>query len=1144
MKMKIIKLQLLTSALLCAVTSFLPAQEITIVNPLVENRIAPVGIDAPQPRFSWQLQGGATGLRQTAFQLQVKAGADDGKSMWDTGWVGSDQSHLVAYAGQPLLSSSPYTWRVRIKNETGEESPWSTPARWVTGYFDASKELTADWIGYDAPAADAPGEDALDVSQAKWICHPDFKPRERSEVWYRKSLELTDETERVFVSMELNQTGQLSVNGVELLQGGRFGVVNYLDIMPWIKPGKNEIIFRAFDEEFQDHPGLIAAIRVGTKGGTPTQMFTDESWEARDANSTAWVPVKVLGAPGDPNSTGQGQGTLFSPDDSLNVYSPPTVYLRKELELTKPIRFAVFHGTAEGLYDLHVNGKRLTETGFQPGWTQYDKFISYVSTDVTQALTAGANTIGAVLADGWFRGNLLWMGREKFGKKIRFSGQLEVEYQDGNRETFRTDPTWKAAHGAIRQSDILNGEVYDARLEQVGWDKPGFADDAWQAVVAEPRSGRISPSVTVDVGASVRALMDAGEPISATSSLAGKDPIKGVRKSLIVTYRQNGKEETAETDEPNLWVSPPGLRGADVISATYGKHPVDAMIQRAHPTDPVALGGELKPIAITQPKPGIHVFDLGQNFAGWARLKVRGTPGQSIYMRFAEDLKPDGTIYTDNLRSINPADRYICKGGGEETWEPRFTYHGFRYVEVIGLTEKPSAETLTGIVAHSSGPITSTFDSSSPMLNRLYKNIQWSQLSNFFETMTDCPQRDERFGWTGDAWFFMASSAYNQNGASFFTKWFLDCVSTQNNYNGNIRDGAPGYSPGTGNAQIDWTAALIVTPWTIWQRYGDTRPIVQNYDALRFYMTQWEKMPLLTEWEDKPEATSYQIIGDWVAIEQGTTREFIGRVLGYMLSNYMADFARIVGNKDDEKTFTDLAASYRSEVIEKHIKPDGTVDGDTQCAYAYVTNLGIYNPDQEAAIRSKFEQRMAADGHSVKTGFHGTGNLLQGLTKIGLKTDAGQTILNERSPSWGAMIQRGATTIWERWEGKDDDGNYFNPNMNSFNHYTFGGCGEWMMGDLIGLRPYAPGFKTVLVEPAFIPGLNHADGSFESPYGKISNKWKRSGGQITMRLSIPPNSDAQVVLPTNAKSVTFQGKKISGTKFKTGSGIFIFQWVE
>ncbi len=1025
----------------------------------VEHRVEPVGLDAANPRFSWKLIGDRQGLQQTAYQLRVTteskhsnvavgrkgSGSDspDGSRrsaltsvVWDSGWVQSEQSHLVPYAGQPLASSSKYRWQVRIKDDQDVESDWSKPADWVSGLLKPASEFTAKWIGFDGLSTEVPhGNQWFALKKAQWVCHPSQKAKKDLIADYRTSIEIPADAVSATVAMECNFSGQLSVNGAELLQGGRMGLPSYLDIAPWIKPGKNQISVHVNECNHRDHAGLLVEVRVERKNGKIERFFSDRSWEVKQARDKKWNPVRVLGYPGEKNTTGQGKGTLHLPKFGSSVFSPPAVFVRKVINLKQRVRFAVFHGTAQGLYDLHINGQRISPAGFQPGWTQFEKHTSYVSFDVTPALQSGANALGAILGDGWFRGNLLWSGRERFGDQIRFAGQLEVEYMDGSRETFLTDKSWRASFGPILQSDIMNGEIYDARREAVGWSRTGFDDSKW-------------------------------EPVSVTK---------------------------------------PQLNG---------------FVLRSHPTDPVRPELELKPQSIKEPKPGIYVIDFGQNFAGWTRLQVSGAKGQTIYQRFGEDINADGTVYTANLRGINSADRYICRGGGNEMWQPTFTYHGFRYVEIHGLRAAPTSETLTGIVAHSGGPITSSFDSSSSMLNRLYKNIQWSQRSNYFETMTDCPQRDERYGWTGDAWFFLASSAYNQNAASFFHKWFEDCVDTQNPKSGNISNGAPGNKPGAGNASLDWSAAMMVTPWTLWQRYGDTRAIEEHYDDLRLYMTQWEK--LIDQLSDRPargKGGKYKIIGDWVSIEKGTSKEFVGRILGWKLSRMMVDFAAIVGNTQDEKSFAALAQRYRNQILDLHLQADGKVTGDTQCAYAYVARLGLFEPKQEKRLRQQFHKRMETDQFTVRTGFHGTGQLLQGLTEIGLVDDAARTILNEKGPGWGAMVTRGATTIWEHWDGKKADGSFYPPKMNSFNHYTFGGCGEWMMSYLVGLKPESPGFKTIRVQPVIIPGLKFAEGSFESPYGAISNRWQRDGDTVQMQLVVPPNSSARVILPSGETTV-------------------------
>lgn len=1043
---------------------------------LVEHRVNPVGIDVNAPRFSWKLSGNEKELRQTAYKIQVQRNNSNFEVLvnsldWNTEWITSDHSHLVEYKGKPLQSSSLYFWRVRIKNQQGKISEWSDPAQWITGMIDTKNELKADWIGFDEQYPTTPkGIEWFDIDSAQWIANPNAKKNVDAVSSYFSNFEIPQNVKRVMVGMEGNFSVRCFINGIEVLQGGRPDhIPSYLDITEYVKTGSNFIAFHVNECHNKFHTGVIASIRIENTKGEISKVYTDSTWKVtsqkldlwdlKNYKSNVWEPVNVLGKPSAPNTTGQGPEKLFHPIFDSKVFSPPVVYLRKEFAIEKKIQFAVFHGTAQGIFDFYMNGKRISNTGFQPGYTQFDRVIDYVSFDVTQTVKNGTNAIGIALADGWYRGILLWFGREQFGKTTRFSGQLEIQYADGTQQTIKTDNTWKASFGPILQSDIMNGEIYDARLEQDGWNSAKFDDKSWKPVVVQNRTN-------------------------------------------------------------------------------------DTFIQRQHLTEAVTISHELKTTKITEPKPSVYVIDFGQNFAGWVRLKVKESAGKSVYLRFAEDLNPNGTIYTDNLRGANPGDLYICKGNTEEVWEPRFTYHGFRYVQILGLSQKPTLETLTGIVAHSGGPITSTFSCSLPMLDRLYKNVLWSQRSNYFETMTDCPQRDERYGWVGDAHFFMATSAYNQNGASFFNKWFNDCVNTQNIKTGNISNGAPGYKPGAGNSQLDWSAAMMITPNIILRRYGDMQPIIDNYEALRKYMTQWEKFAKQVNEAKKSGKKPYSIIGDWVSIEKGTTKEFIGRIMGYILSIQMVEFAKITNHSSDVEVFTNLASHYKDEIIVKHIKSNGIVDGDTQCAYAYISRYGLYLPEQKDSIRKQFKERMIKDKYCVLTGFHGTGHLLQGLSAIGLIDEASKLIINENAPGWGGMIKRGATTIWEHWDGKYDDGSYYSPKMNSFNHYTFGGCGEWLMGFLVGLREETNGFKKVRIEPTVIPDLDWVSGSFESPYGTVSNRWERKNGKITMQITIPSNSSGLVVLPQNANKISIDGKSSNHQDIEIGSGIFEIIWNE
>ncbi|MGB0257957.1 MAG: family 78 glycoside hydrolase catalytic domain, partial [Coraliomargarita sp.] len=405
----------------------------------------------------------------------------------------------------------------------------------------------------------------------------------------------------------------------------------------------------------------------------------------------------------------------------------PAPQLRKEFELKGAVARATMYVTAQGFAEMHLNGKRVGDEYFMPGWTDYRKRIYYRTYDVSSMLEPGANALGAILGDGWFRGNISIKGQNQYGKHIRVKAQLQIDYADGSSELVLTDPSWKAAFGPILESDMQGGETYDARKEMPGWDRAGFDASNWHAV---------------NVG-------------------------------------------SALSENPLI---------------------------QAYPGVPVRKTRELPTLQLSEPQPGKFVFDLGQNFSGWIRLKVKGDAGEKIVMRFGEMLNADGTVYTENLRSARATDTYICKGEGEEVWEPHFTFHGFRYVEMTGLSRKPSPEMVTGIVVHSDAPMTSSFECSNPMLNQLHSNIVWGQLSNYLDVPTDCPQRDERLGWTGDTQVFIRSGCYHQDVSAFFTKWNIDLMDTQNGA-GTFGNQAPVFH---GHGSPGWADAGVICPWTIY----------------------------------------------------------------------------------------------------------------------------------------------------------------------------------------------------------------------------------------------------------------------------------------------------------------------------------------
>ena len=714
----------------------------------------------------------------------------------------------------------------------------------------------------------------------------------------------------------------------------------------------------------------------------------------------------------------------------------PAPYLRKEFTVATGVKRAIVYATAQGVYELSLNGQRVSNDVFMPGWTDYKQRIYYTAYDVTDLLKEGPNAIGAILGDGWFRGNISCIGQNKYGNKLRLKAQLHIDYQNGQSEILATDPSWKASYGPILESDMQAGEVYDARLEMPGWSQAGFDQSSW------------SPIVT---GASLKPLL------------------------------------------------------------------------QAYPGVPVRAVKELPAVKVSEPTPGTYVFDLGQNFSGWARLKVNGQAGDEVTMIFAEMLKDDGSAYTINLRSARAVDTYVLKGGGEEVWEPRFTFHGFRYVQVTGLKEKPTADTITGIVLYSDSPESSSFECSNPMVNKIQENIVWGQRSNYLEVPTDCPQRDERLGWTGDTQVFIRTGCYNQDVSEFFTKWMVDLMDTQNRQ-GLFGNQAPVFH---GHGAAAWACAGIICPWTIYKVYGDTRMIETHYDAMVRYMDACGK--------DGLGGRKVHTWGDWLAPGGRPPTEFISAAYHAYTTSLMAEMAVALGKIDDATKYNKQFQDIRAHFQKTFVKADGKIGRELQTAYCMALSFDLLTAAQRKQAEAHLIERIKADNYHLTSGFLGIPILLPTLTDMGRSDIAYRMIQNTTYPSWGYSIEQGATTIWERWNSYSKDRGFGDVKMNSFNHYSLGACGEWMFRSMLGIETDGAGFKKITMKPELGEGITWAKGHYDSIQGRIGSDWKIENKTFHWNITVPANTTATVYVPTkDAAAVTESGKpanKADGLKF-------------
>jgi len=598
------------------------------------------------------------------------------------------------------------------------------------------------------------------------------------------------------------------------------------------------------------------------------------------------------------------------------------------------------------------------------------------------------------------------------------------------------------------------------------------------------------------------------------------------------------------------WDTPAfGDRSWQPVSTAQGKEGavnVDEVRIEAQRGPSVRALQELKPRSVRQASPGHWVFDMAQNMVGWARLQVLAPRGTKITLRFAEMLNPDGTIYTANYRGARCLDEYTAKGGAREVWEPRFTFRGFRYVEVSGLSSPPDLSTITGVVTHSDTPMAGDFTCSSPLVNQLQRNIVWGQKSNFLSVPTDCPQRDERLGWMGDAQIFVATSAYNADVAAFFNKWMVDVEDAQRE--GAFADVSPDVCCGAGTAA--WADAGVIVPWSIYRAYGDTRILEKHYPAMsRFIAWCWE--------HSKDGVRPEEGYGDWLQIAADTPRDVLATAYFAYSTDLMARIAQVLGKTDDARRFQNEFERIKSAFNTSFVASDGRIKGNTQTDYLLALRFNLLPENLRANASKYLSADIAAHSGHLSTGFVGVGYLNPVLTQVGRSDVAYGLLLNDTFPSWGYSIRQGATTIWERWDGWTRDKGFQDAGMNSFNHYSLGSVGQWMFESVggIGLDTQRPAFEHILIRPQLDSRLSWARASHDSIRGHIESSWQRQNGILTLAVSIPANTSATVWLPNasnapvregavaaaQASGVKDLGREGDSSKFEIGAGTYRFQ---
>ena len=1020
-----------------------------------EYRANPLGIDVTRPRFSWTLASKERGAVQTAYQALVSSDEDrlnhQQGDLWDTGRVSSDQSIQLEYAGKALHSRQRAYWKVRIWDKAGKASAWSKPQWFEIGLLSRA-DWKAKWIG--APDAEA---DSTTLQGAKWIWYPEGNPLEGApkatrHIRFDFTVPQGKRVAKATLLASADDAYDATLNGKKAGGGGSWKVANSHDITSALKAGSNRLDVAVTNGE-PGPAGFIGVIELRYEDGAIDRYTSGSAWQAAlEANSNYKPAMEIA------NLGSQPWGTPTTGSES-----PKSPYLRREFEVEKTITKARVYVTAKGVYRLYLNGKRVGDDYFTPGWTNYHLRIQYQTYDVTSLLTQGANAIGMVLGDGWYTGHIAWGGRKQYGSAVRGMAQLELTYSDGSTETVATDGAWRGRHGAIIASDNLMGETYDARAEIPNWNSANAEAKGWNAVLTEP---------------------------------FGEIPVVASVGSVVRKYT------------------------------------------------------EIKPLTIKEASKGSYVYDLGQNMVGWVRLKVRGKAGTSVRLRFAEMLNTDGSLYVTNLRGAKATDTYILKGDGVEEYEPYFTFHGFRYVEVTGYPGAPKKDAITGVVVTSAFTHTGEFATSNPLVNQLQHNIMWGQMGNYLEVPTDCPQRDERLGWMGDAQVFIRTACFNTDVAAFMTKWVQDVREAQAP-NGGYSDVSP-YLGGPGNAAPAWGDAGVIVPWTVYTFYNDTRILEKHYPSMAAWIEYIREANPDLIWANRS-GSNY---GDWLSINAATPPQVLSTAYFAYSTRLLAKIARVLGKTVAAEKYEALFQDIRRAFQKRFLSPDGMIQGNTQTCYLVALHFDLLPEGLRPTAASRLAKDVISKDVHLSTGFVGVGYLNPVLTHEGYSDLAYKLLLNDTFPSWGYSIRRGATTIWERWDGWTNEKGFQDPGMNSFNHYSLGSVGEWMYASVAGIDvdPNRPAFKHIVMKPHLGGGLSFAKANHDSPYGRIESDWRVENGRFIWKIRVPVNTTATVTVPAKdssdvkegnapantAKGVQLTGATAEGVVYEVGAGTYEF----
>ena len=712
--------------------------------------------------------------------------------------------------------------------------------------------------------------------------------------------------------------------------------------------------------------------------------------------------------------------------------SPVPMVFRKTIQTKKPVAWARLYVTAMGIYELELDGKKLGNRYFAPGFTSYKTQLQYQTYDVT-SLLSGSNELTATVAGGWAVGSFVFTRKNRVtADRQALLAELRIRYADGTEETVGTDTSWQVTEdGPVRMADLYDGETYDATVTASNWKN------------ASVESLKVHPELLAEYGA------------------------------------------------------------------------------------PVCEHEVLQPKAVTTAPDGEIIYDFGQNFAGVIRFTLNGKAGQVITIRHAEILNPDGSLNTTFLRTAKATATYTCRDG-MQTYHPRFSYMGFRYAGVRGV--KPEEIQIEAVALYSDIDHTGKFSCSNELLNRLQSNITWSAKSNFVDIPTDCPQRDERMGWTGDINVFSPTACYNFELTRFLEKWLRD-VRAEQLPTGGIPNTVPvqgyGFPATMPKMAVDWWGdACVMVPWAMYEAEGDTDLLREMYPTMQRYVKACQFWAGLGFGKNRYiwHTPSTLHFGDWVApdvpqMSQWQKRsKYTATASLYRTSSTLAKIARILGKESDAKQYDELAAHVADAYCSVLTDGKGKTNEEFQTAYVLPLYLGMFPEEVREAAAENLVKLVEKSNYCIGTGFPGTPYILFTLADNGYADVAYRMLLNTKCPSWLYEVRVGATTIWERWDGLTEEGQCpigddGTDMMISYNHYASGAVGAFLYRRVLGVEPTEAGYRSFRFAPLVGGELTHAEGQLECPYGTIQAGWKIEDGKLIATIAVPVGTRCTVELP-------------------------------